>query len=351
MRLINVKAFIESQIVELHEFFGDDIPHYVILSHTWGKEEVTFRDLQHPAHKEKAGYAKIEQMCYLAIQEQLNWIWIDTCCIDKSSSAELSEAINSMFTWYERAKTCYIYLEDVPSSVPKEDMEETFRKARWLTRGWTLQEFIAPRRLVLLNSDWGAMTMDDFEFVGLPPGMGLPFESRVLHCFTGIDRSTRGEAGVARILSWAARRQTTRREDMAYCLLGLLGVNMPLLYGEGDNAFPRLLEEVIKKSNSHGILAAWYNLPYDQLYRDLGPRHSTSYIFPSSPQPYRGCIGELIDALVPGRSHSPHFSLTNAGLSIELPIIMIDPEQKGPLYCSWKRPVNIPILLCSSPRV
>ncbi|KAI0430802.1 heterokaryon incompatibility protein-domain-containing protein [Xylaria sp. FL1042] len=243
MRLLNVKTR------QLQEFFGDGIPHYAILSHTWGVEEVTFQDLRQRSHKRKRGYAKIHQTCLLAAVDRLKWIWVDTCCIDKSSSAELSEAINSMFDWYQRATICYVYLADVPPSKPSENIEEAFGRARWLTRGWTLQEFLASSPIRLFDSAWQKIEPSNFP-------ISDRFVSKILHHFTGINKDTWKTTGVPTRLSWAARRQTSRQEDMAYCLLGLLGINMPLLYGEGSDAFPRLLGELIKKSNSHGLLAA-----------------------------------------------------------------------------------------------
>ncbi|KAI0914079.1 heterokaryon incompatibility protein-domain-containing protein [Ustulina deusta] len=225
MCLLNVETH------QLEEFLRDRIPPYAILSHAWGEEEVTFQDLQHPSHGKKP---RIRQNCTdmrFGTRDGVKWVWVDTCCIDKFSSAELPEAISSMFEWYRRAQVCYVFLADAPSPKPGETLEEAFRNARWLTRGWALQEFLAPGCIKLFNSAWRKVEPSSFP-----------------HNWRAADVHTR--------LSWAASRQTSRREDMAYCLLGLLDVKMPLLYGEGPAAFSRLLEEVIKKSNSHGVLAA-----------------------------------------------------------------------------------------------
>ncbi|KAI1312804.1 hypothetical protein F5Y03DRAFT_381539 [Xylaria venustula] len=362
MRLLNVETR------ELKEFIGDEIPRYAILSHTWGEEEVTFQDLQHRSHKEKHGYAKIEQTCRLAAVDRLRWIWVDTCCIDKSSSAELSEAINSMFEWYQEAEVCYAFLADVSSSKPGDNIEEAFRNARWLTRGWTLQEFLAPSPIRLFNSTWQKLEPSNFPSIfdphqfdeceldaGKLDGSDLDnFESELLLHFTGIDKRNWKAADVPTILSWAARRRTSRQEDMAYCLLGLLDVKMPLLYGEGAEAFPRLLEELMKKSNSHGVLAAWYGLPPLSLT-------GYGYLLPKSPWPYAGCKKGFQDILVAGRSHSLHFTLTNAGLSIELPLVEIDSrngvvnpqlaivlnrrgdDQYGQIYYRASQPLSVPI--------
>ncbi|KAF2972594.1 hypothetical protein GQX73_g1016 [Xylaria multiplex] len=263
MRLLNVKSH------QLEEFFGDSIPDYAILSHTWGEVEVTFQGLQHWTHKWKRGYVKIKRTCQLAAEDGLEWV-----------------AINSMFEWYRNSRICYIFLEDVPSPVLGKHNEEAFCKARWFTRGWTLQEFIAPINIKLFDSSWEMVKSTDCSFIAghftteEEPSSRLyrasHFERDLLQHFTGIDRNDWGSADVPTILSWAANRRTSRLEDMAYCLLGLLDVKMPLLYGEGSNAFPRLLEEVIKKSNSHGMLAAWYGIRMfeREIHEDPSPRRA-----------------------------------------------------------------------------
>lgn len=139
----------------LLEFFGNAIPQYAILSHTWGPDgdEVTYQDLgRHlDTYRGKPGYAKIEFCATQAARDDLDHFWIDTCCIDKSSSAELSEAINSMFRWYRDSAICYVYLTDVLSTT--HDCTEAFRKSRWFSRSWTLQELIAPRDVQFFSKD------------------------------------------------------------------------------------------------------------------------------------------------------------------------------------------------------
>jgi hypothetical protein len=99
--------------LSLTEFFEDDIPEYAILSHRWGAEEVTFRDLINGTSKVKAGYGKIHFCGEQTRRDGLQYFWVDTCCINKSNSTELAEAINSMFYWYQYATKCYVYLPDV----------------------------------------------------------------------------------------------------------------------------------------------------------------------------------------------------------------------------------------------
>ncbi|KAI3334307.1 heterokaryon incompatibility protein-domain-containing protein [Ustulina deusta] len=272
MCLLNVETH------QLEEFLRDRIPPYAILSHAWGEEEVTFQDLQHPSHGKKP---RIRQNCTdmrFDTRDGVKWVWVDTCCIDKFSSAELPEAINSMFEWYRRAQVCYVFLADAPSPKPGETLEEAFRNARWLTRGWALQEFLAPGCIKLFNSAWRKAEPSNFPSI-FNHLESDDFELKLLHHFTTIDRHNWRAADVHTRLSWAASRQTSRREDMAYCLLGFLDVKMPLLYGEATTAFSRLLEEVIKQSNSHGVLAAWYGLPSPS---------SLGGLLPESPRPYAG---------------------------------------------------------------
>ena len=234
---------------ELHPFtdhFAVD-GGYAILSHTWGPNEQTFQDLQAlRAECERTGknprdcaQEKIRMSCVLAEKHGYQWVWIDTCCIDKTSSSELSEAINSMFNWYASAEVCYAYLEDVPPNCKIKARDSAFRKARWHTRGWTLQELIAPHVVIFLSSDWQ------------PLGTKLELAS-LLSKITGIRTHVLMHkyrfdlVTVAQRMSWASKRQTTRVEDEAYCLMGLFNINMPTIYGEGREAFQRLQQEIMK---------------------------------------------------------------------------------------------------------
>jgi hypothetical protein len=242
---------IRGNTLELVEFSDSDIPPYAILSHTWGSEEINFQDMSKDVLKEvrdqlmsqskEESYTKIKYCCDQASKDGLEYSWVDTVCIDKSSSSELSEAINSMFRWYSNAVVCYAYLSDV--QLKSSEMSGS----RWFTRGWTLQELIAPRRMLFFTSEW--------ELIGTKESL-----CEKISIITGIDMrtlrapTTLFSASVACKMSWAANRQTTRIEDVAYCLMGLFDVNMPLLYGEGKKAFIRLQEEIIKENDDHSIL-------------------------------------------------------------------------------------------------
>jgi hypothetical protein len=141
----------------LKEFFNN-IPKYVVLSHTWGEQELSFQDFERgqvkPEATSKAGYAKIEHCCLQAERDGFEFIWVDTCCIDKTSSTELSEAINSMYRWYKEAEVCYAYLEDVWHKEDPQLWCSSFGKSRWFSRGWTLHELIAPSSVEFYGKDW-----------------------------------------------------------------------------------------------------------------------------------------------------------------------------------------------------
>lgn len=147
MRLIDLYS------MRLREFVGDQIPPYGILSHTWGDGEVTFTDFKAGNAKDKLGFEKIHCLCTQAKLDGLEFVWCDTCCTDKSSSAELSESINSMFKWYQNAEICYAHLSDVYTGEPG-FFERQFGKSRWFQRGWTLQELIAPKPVRFYGNDW-----------------------------------------------------------------------------------------------------------------------------------------------------------------------------------------------------
>lgn len=240
MRLLNTKT------IELEEFFDASIPPYAILSHTWEEGEVLFRDMADRVRAmTKPGWEKIRDACVLADIQGHRYIWIDTCCIDKSSSAELSEAINSMYRYYRESVVCYAYLCDVND-------DAQIASSRWFTRGWTLQELIAPRRLELYSASW--------DYIG---GRNDPDLLPVISSASLVDEYVLSGAvapnavSVAKRMYWASSRTTTRKEDEAYCLMGLFDVNMPLLYGEGEKAFARLQQEITKITDDQSIFA-WY---------------------------------------------------------------------------------------------
>lgn len=247
MQLINVET------LRLEEFPANP-PAYAILSHTWGSknDEVLYIDIKTnglAGCPEKAGKLKIEGCCRQAKEDGLEYAWIDTCCIDKDSAVELGEAINSMFRWYQAASTCYVYLADVRTDSSSVEPGSAFFNSRWFKRGWTLQELLAPPDVHFYDQSW-VYIADKQDIAG------------EIETITGISRQFLLEvdavkgASVAQRMSWAAHRATAREEDLAYCLLGLFGVHLPLIYGEGGkNAFVRLQQVVMEKTSDTSIFA------------------------------------------------------------------------------------------------
>ncbi|KAK4116078.1 HET-domain-containing protein [Canariomyces notabilis] len=339
MRLLNVTT------QEVEEFHEADIPPYAILSHTWGTEELTRQEVesiaqhrtsqqkQQSATQLKAGYAKMAFACSQAAKDGYRYVWIDSCCIDKKSSAEISEAVNSMFNWYQRAAVCYAYLDDVhfdDYTQGYRTWKDDFISSRWFTRGWTLPELLAPRKVVFFAKGW--------RLLGTKSSLVKTIEK-----ITGIDELTLLEprlihnASVAQRMSWAANRTTTRPEDAAYSLMGLFNVNMPIIYGEGENAFLRLQEEIIKRSDDHSIFA-WgtlgrgdnphpthphpdhhldaSDLDYDTLTGSVG-------ILARSPKDFAGMQHVVVCTAPPEKHPTSDYALTNKGLHIKLPLVRV----------------------------
>lgn len=262
MRLIRVSDF------TLHWLEDEQAPPYAILSHVWGPDEVLFGDIKNGTFRERAGFAKLASFCRQAAEDGYEYgvgptpiqgqqptcwgfvlstllsnrrsaQWDDTCCIDKSDSAELSEAINSMFRWYQNSDVCYAYLEDVSVTHDHDDPDGTFQRSRWFTRGWTLQELIAPPFVWFYTASWAEIGSR----LGLKDAVATATK---IHA-TLFEEGRLSEFSFAQQLSWAAGRQTTRPEDRAYSLLGLFGVAMPPIYGEGAvKAFKRMQTELLK---------------------------------------------------------------------------------------------------------
>ncbi|KAI8948231.1 hypothetical protein F4801DRAFT_581651 [Xylaria longipes] len=315
VRLINVHT------KSLEDFIDDTkpTPPYAILSHTWGPdhEEISFQDLQADEMKTGPGREKFEACCAHAILDDLSYAWMDTCCIDKTNSTELSEgelrtryfrgsyrqdlrSINSMFKWYKNARLCYAYLCDVDSTKDAFESQSTFWKSRWFRRGWTLQELIAPEILRFYDGNWRAIghKRDPQVVAALVQITHIP---RVF--LLGIVPTN--EASVAQRMSWAANRVTKRTEDLAYSLLGIFGITMPMVYGEGDKSFLRLQEVIARHINDDSILA--WNFSKDGLNTKLSGVKSggalanspssfaySSHIVPSNPSSH---VGGPLDTL------------------------------------------------------
>jgi hypothetical protein len=337
---------LHSTTLEFHEFHTEVTPPYAILSHTWGDEEVSFKEMKKGGAESKKGYEKITLCAKQARSDGYDFFWIDTACIDKKSSSELSEAINSMYKWYKKAEVCYAYLIDVEGDFHK----VTFQKSRWFTRGWTLQELIAPREVKFYGREWRFLGSKREQLLG------------IIQYITGIQgeyllNGDVADATIATIMSWASNRSTTRTEDIAYSLLGIFDVNMPLIYGEGEKAFIRLQEEIIKSSVDESIFmwtspntrTLWdYNLRFDMNWPWTGKPDfaDTSGILAPSPAYFRN--GALFK---PARRMSIMFNfwLTNNGMRMNLFLHPLDPmndiylgqfhtqlsQKDGTTLCRW----------------
>lgn len=363
MRLINTSTH------KLQEFFDNGRPPYAILSHTWSCEEISYQqwqrdiwsrwpdsdDFLHVAvapevvdrMKTKAGFQKIVDFCRLCKERGYSWAWVDTIAIDKSSSAELSEAINSMFNWYEQSSLCVVHLSDVTcqegfhQSVQgsavlsgehrRENLFNRFERigfpsSRWFTRGWTFQELLAPAAMLFYDSAWTELAdRNDLcdvlvRLTGIPKWILWSSEERLRRREESIS-SKLSRISIAQKMSWAAHRTTTRSEDIAYCLLGIFDINMPLLYGEGGaKAFKRLQEEIIKKSTDQSIFA-WC------LEGEFGPLDATEgSILAESPKAF-AWAGKVYRSTtheheMMNRSHNREldYAITNHGLHIQLPL-------------------------------
>ncbi|KAF5519131.1 Vegetative incompatibility protein HET-E-1 [Colletotrichum aenigma] len=241
MRLLHTEE------LKLTDFIAKTPP-YAILSHTWAGEEVLFADLQGDPTP-KTGWTKVTGACRVAKDLGYQWIWIDTCCIDKSSSAELSEAINSMFRWYKNSGICIAYLADAHLYQSEPSINGALERSRWFTRGWTLQELLAPTNMMFYTSEWDEIGSREDLTERIAKVTGIHAK------YTMFPPSPISQASVAERMFWAWRRETTRTEDIAYCLLGIFDVNMPLIYGEGCNAFKRLQESIMQKTDDQSIFA------------------------------------------------------------------------------------------------
>jgi hypothetical protein len=336
MRLLNAKTHkLESYDDEQTVPGG-----YAILSHTWGSEdqEISFEDFKEfrlrlgpsslnssPSSDEiqaarntlseskRPGWAKIDGTCDKALEYGFTYVWIDTFCIDKSSSAELQESINSMFRWYEKASVCFAYLSDVSSPDGAEEAGSEFRTSKWFTRGWTLQELLAPSSLDFFDRSWHRIgvksnlstAIEEVTGISSQYIIGVPLSSglSVYQCLS--------RASVAERMSWASRRRTTRPEDLAYCLLGIFDIHIPMLYGEGLHAFKRLQEEIMKVTDDTSLFA-W------GLGRVWNSSEASSILAPA-PEYFEHCSAIEIMDLVDFKR--PSFHLSQQGLVVDLPIV------------------------------
>ncbi|KAG9187046.1 hypothetical protein G6011_10154 [Alternaria panax] len=330
MRLIDCR----SDWLRMQEFIGPPPVPFAILSHTWDSEEVNFQAFNDIATRTAAkGWIKIEQTCREAQRCGFDYVWIDSCCIDKTNNAELSESINSMFQWYSEAELCLVYLADFDANATDSERDTMLVCARWFSRGWTMQEIIAARAANFYDRAWcqfgtraslrdelASITNIDVEVFTPPQGPDA--------------LSTRGlldTIPVGRRMSWAASRQTTRPEDVAYCLIGLFQVNMPMLYGEGgEQAFIRLQEEIMRDRNDLSLFA-WRA-------RDSSTDRG---ILARSPDEFAGLSSLKHEQDI---RFNPEFSMSNKGLRINTFLKLAGDKFPGevimPLHCYTETPMG-----------
>ncbi|KAI6110692.1 hypothetical protein EDD16DRAFT_1231821 [Pisolithus croceorrhizus] len=242
MYLLNINT---QQLEDIHERRP-----YAILSHAWRVGETHhFHEIGTENVRIQPGYEKVEMCCELARQDGLDYVWIDTCCADANSSAAHTERTISAYTWYQQAQVCYTYLDDVDGSEDPREGYSTFRRSRWFKRAWTLQELLAPKHVFFFAKDW---TM-----IGTKAGL-----SNVISGMTGIHKDALEHPervpsfSIATRMSWAKERTTSKEEDRVYALMGLFGVNLPILYGEGETrTFLKLQNEIIKTTDDQSIFA------------------------------------------------------------------------------------------------
>ncbi|KAG6328264.1 hypothetical protein ID866_10825, partial [Astraeus odoratus] len=376
MRLIKVQALLEvegeiregrevnprTMLMEEHDSANTS---YAILSHRWG-DEVNYREIDklpkmmttdRDEIRARSGYEKILKSCEQADLDGFKWLWIDTCCIDKRSSSELSEAINSMYQWYSNSGRCYVYLHDFEgASLPTECDEQKYCKSggwpEWFSRGWTLQELMAPKDVQFFNQTWSFIGDKQCDASAINKITRIPLH----HLLAASLLKCRPSA--AQIMAWAAGRETTQVEDRAYSLMGLLGVHMPLLYGEGNNAFRRLQLEFIRISDDQSIFAWGHTMctgPSGSVLADdpsfFWDCHDVYYMEQDAFIQQMKYHIPLHDLPVVPSADLRSYSVTNAGIKIWLPIAPYANSQsvfEAILACDIRSSTPVTILLAFS---
>lgn len=281
---------------------------YAILSHRWEDGEVSYDDMPSPAAHTMKGYAKIREFCAIARLKGYEYAWVDTCCINKKDFTEFNEAINSMFSWYRKSDLCMVYLSDFLNQreMNRESPKSQLSRSKWFTRGWTLQELIAPARVEFFDAQW--------RYFGNKRNL-----ASIISYITGISEALlNGQRELrsyscAQKMSWAAQRETSKPEDRAYSLLGLFDITLPMIYdGDGAHAFRRLQEEIIKNSTDQSIFAWVQYGPSPFWYRGHSIIDKQCSILAPSPD----CF-QFSSHIVPyDRKDTDPYYINNVGLSI-----------------------------------
>ncbi|KAF2751060.1 hypothetical protein M011DRAFT_492368 [Sporormia fimetaria CBS 119925] len=299
---------LDALTLEFHTFTEGQVPPYLVLSRTWREgHEVNYQDmrwlqaLRLMPKESHSGYPKILNTAQIAVEQHIWFIWVDTVCIDKSSSSEPQEANNSMYQWYKTSHSCVVYLDDITTGSNENMRLDSILETRWITRGWTLQELIAPLEAVFYDSNWEYMCSKSRSVGSLSRLLAIPEQV--------IATGDTSDCCVANIMSWAASRQTTRVEDVAYSSLGLFDIQMPLLYGEGCKAFERFQEAIIQRSGDDSIFAWRTAKKEPSVYRGL---------LAKSPEEFKAA----------GAAYNPYknrkMSITNLGLRVTFNLRPLD---------------------------
>ncbi|KAF8554893.1 hypothetical protein OG21DRAFT_1522170 [Imleria badia] len=344
---LKAEDFVTEEAIASHSAQSPDLPReevirrlvaqqlkYAIFSHRWSQQEATFEMVQKAGlaglgSDAPQGYKKLENFCAMAVAHDCWLAWADTACIDKRSSAELEQSIRSMFSWYRNSAVCIIYLAESSGM-------GDFKDEPWFTRGWTLQELLAPAQIKFYTKDWTPIkSMTD-----CPNDKDNDEMLQAISGATGIKAHdlryfSPGLLNVREKMVWASKRQTTLEEDVAYSLLGIFDISMPITYGEGKRAFRRLMEVIVQDCREWQIFA-WAG------------RHSPYAIaFPESPSGYGSEFLGQVDASVlhperpihrPWDLGDPFYTTTKKGLAVKVILVemmlQIDREfdSEGPPY-------------------
>ncbi|KAG1756008.1 hypothetical protein EDB19DRAFT_446368 [Suillus lakei] len=361
IRLIRLKdmTFVGREDVKKH--FRDSVPRahsedykpselvkYAILSHRWlNSGEPTYKEmkerkagnsgyekLKEKLKEKKAGYEKLDNFCDKAKKCKVEFAWSDTCCIDRSSSAELDESIRSMFRWYRHSAICIVHLAE------SNNIKDILRD-EWTRRGWTLQELLAPLCIKFFKKDWTPMTHDpndkrkkrDTELMKtLVRATAIPVDN-IYREFTP------SSSKVDERMAWAAKRKTTKGEDMAYCLMGIFNVSLQIAYGEGkDRAFCRLIEAIMQAGD-----------PSVLNWKGIAAKHHTSAVIPQSPSNFLG-RQKLEFKLASGKLE---MTMTSLGLRVPLVILplRLPPEMAKKSWRAGRAPIAFDCLLCPEMKI
>ncbi|KAG0701553.1 heterokaryon incompatibility protein-domain-containing protein [Suillus ampliporus] len=285
----------------------EEIVKYATLSHRWGEGESaygTFEEMKE-AKLKTPGFKKLKTFCEKVKEYDVEFAWSDTCCIDKSSSAELDESIRSMFKWYRNSDVCIVHLAQ--SETVKDILDD-----EWTERGWTLQELLAPNHIKFFNKHWKPMTRHDND---KDPDTGSATSDvlKTLTKATGVPQSEIRDFDpeafkVDERMKWAAKRKTTRVEDAAYSLMGIFDVSLQIAYGEGgDRAFGRLIEAIMLAGD-----------PSVLNWKGEAAESPNSHAIPRSPQCFVG------DRNLDLTYERLEMTMTSLGLRVPLVIFPLD---------------------------